>query len=157
MLTYVLMEKLPKINVLKIWSIIYNAPYWILITTSSDFMSLSKRDLMTPRAGNQVAGLGSSASDFIQKVLSSYLSQDTGYPDWGFCGFSQFLQTNLRTVLWCRLQQCLPLLSQVISHYWSYHSTLYSLSCRLWINHETPRVAFYSACSYFISATQFWK
>jgi len=36
---------------------------------------------MTPRADNQVAGLGSIAADFIHEVLSSYLSQNTGYPE----------------------------------------------------------------------------
>jgi hypothetical protein len=90
MLTYVLVKKLPKIDFLKMWSILYDAPSWILISTSCDFMSLSKRNFVTQRAGNQVAGLGSRASDLIQEVLSSYLSQDTGYPDGGFLWFSLF-------------------------------------------------------------------
>ena len=123
MLTCVLMEKLPKINVYKLLSIIFNSPSWVLITTSHDSMSLSERNLMTLRADNQVAGLGGSASDFIHKVLSLCISQDTGYPEWGFCGFPWFLQTNSRAVLWHRLQQLPPLLSHVISHYRLYHST----------------------------------
>lgn len=70
------------------WSIMYNAPIWVLITTSHDSMSLLKRNWMTPREDNQVAVLVNIASDFIHEVLSSYISQDTGYPAWGFLWFS---------------------------------------------------------------------
>lgn len=35
---------------------------------------------MTPRADNQVAGLGSIAADFIREVLNSYLSQKHWLP-----------------------------------------------------------------------------
>jgi len=37
-------------------------------------VSLSKRNLMTPRADNQVAGLGSIAADFIHEVFK-FISQ----------------------------------------------------------------------------------
>lgn len=122
MLTCVLMEKLPKINVYKLLSIIFNSPNWV-ITTSHESMSLSERNLMTLRADNQVAGIGSSASDFIHKVLSLYTVRTLVTLSEVFCGFPWFLQTNSRAVLWHRLQQPPPLLSHVISHYRLYHST----------------------------------
>jgi hypothetical protein len=46
----------------------------------------------------------------ILEVLDSNIGSDSGYPDWGFCGFPQFLYENARLAHWIRPWQ-LPSIS----------------------------------------------
>jgi hypothetical protein len=63
-------------------------------------------------------------------MLSSNLSWNTSYPDWGFCGLPQSLQENAGMAFWLGHDHFLPHPFKYIIHHWPHHLTLYCV--RYW-------------------------